>query len=73
MDDLVELLTVTERFQLDNGLVVVPDFSPPNGWKNRSETVTIVLPDRKHRTAIGVPGDCTFLHFGPHKRDPSQK
>jgi len=26
MDDLVELLTIAERFQLHNGLVVVPDF-----------------------------------------------
>src|SRR5262245_60891245 len=51
MDDLVELLTVAERFQLHDGLVVVPDFSVPDGWKNRSETVTIELPDRKPRAA----------------------
>jgi hypothetical protein len=51
IEDLVELLTVAERFQLNYGLVVVPDFSVPDGWKNRSETVTIVLPDGKHRVA----------------------
>jgi len=33
MEDLVELLTVLESFQLNNGLVVVPDFSLPDGWK----------------------------------------
>jgi hypothetical protein len=52
MDDLVELLIVAERFRLNNGLVVVPDFPPSDGWKNRSETVTIVLPDGKNRTAM---------------------
>jgi len=42
---------VPERFQLSNRLVVAPDFSAPQGWKNRSETVTIVLPDGKHSEA----------------------
>jgi len=51
MDDLVELLTVEERFQLSTGLVVVPDFSVPDGWKVRSEDVIVVLPDGKHREA----------------------
>jgi len=51
IEDLVELLTVAERFQLNYGLVVVPDFSVPDGWKNRSAIVTIVLPDGKHRVA----------------------
>jgi len=51
MEELVELLTVAEHFQLNNGLVVVPDFSVPDGWRNRSENVTIVLPDGKRRTA----------------------
>jgi hypothetical protein len=52
MDDLVELLTVADHFQLANrSVVVVPDFSLPNGWKARSETVTIVLPVGKCREA----------------------
>jgi hypothetical protein len=58
--DLVELLTVVERFQLNKRLVVVPDFSVPDGWKNRSETVTIVLPDGRHRAATA---SFTVAHF----------
>lgn len=60
MDDLVELLTVAERFQLNSGLVVVPDFSPPDGWKNRFETVTVALPDGKHRAVIA---SLAIAHF----------
>jgi hypothetical protein len=51
MDDLVELLTLTDHFQLSSGLVVVPDFSVPKGWKPRSETVTIVRPNGESREA----------------------
>jgi hypothetical protein len=47
--DLVELLTVADRFQLSSGLVVVPDFSLPRGWKARSETVEIITPDGENR------------------------
>ena len=47
--DLVGLLTVADRFQLSSGLVVVPDFSLPSGWKARSETVVIVTPDGESR------------------------
>jgi hypothetical protein len=43
--DLVELLTVADRFQLSSGLVLVPDFLVPKGWKPRSETVVIVKPN----------------------------
>ena len=49
--DLVELLTVADRFQLKSGLVVVPDFSLPNGWTPRSTTVVIVTPDGESRKA----------------------
>jgi hypothetical protein len=66
MDDLVELLTVAERFQLSNGLVVVPDCSVPGGWRNRSETVTIVLPDGRHRSATA---SLLVAHF--HIPDPA--
>ena len=49
---MVELLTVADHFLLGNrGLLVVPDFSVPDGWKVRSETVTIVLPDGRRREA----------------------
>jgi hypothetical protein len=47
--DLVELLTVVDRFQLQSGLVVAPDFSLPDGWKPHSATVVIVAPDGKSR------------------------
>ena len=50
-EELVELLTVAEHFQLNSGLVVVPDFSVPDGWRNRSDNVTIALPDGKRRAA----------------------
>jgi hypothetical protein len=50
--DLVELLTVSDHFQLQRiGLVVVPDFSAPPGWKPRSETVMIVTPDGQSQEA----------------------
>jgi hypothetical protein len=52
MDDLVELLTVADHVRLRNrSVVVVQDFSLPNGWKARSETVTIVLLGGKRREA----------------------
>jgi len=42
----VELLTVEDCFLIEGrGLVVIPDFSVPNGWKNRTESVTVVRPD----------------------------
>jgi hypothetical protein len=50
--DLVELLTVADRFQLSSGLVVVPDFSLPKGWKARSETVAIVTPEGESRKIL---------------------
>jgi len=54
VDDLIELLTVTDRFELGYGLAVAPDFPAPHGWKARSETVTIVLPDGKRRDAKAI-------------------
>jgi hypothetical protein len=47
--DLVELLTVADRFQLSSGHVLVPDFSVPKGCKPRSETVVIVKPNGESR------------------------
>ena len=45
----LELLTVADCFQLSNiGLVVVPDFAvPPGHWKNFSDTVIVLRPDRR--------------------------
>ena len=43
----VELLTVTDRFQIDGaGIVLLPDFSVPSGrWAARTESVRLVTPD----------------------------
>ena len=42
----VELLTVEDSFQISGrGVVVIPDFSVPDGWKDRAETVAVTRPD----------------------------
>ena len=42
----VELLTVEASFTLSEwGIVLVPDFPVPDGWKDRTETVTVVQPN----------------------------
>src|SRR5262245_48431293 len=42
----VELFTVVDTFQIPSlGLVVTPDFSVPDRWKNVSDMVRIVTPD----------------------------
>ena len=45
--NLVELLTVEDCFQIgDVGVVILPDFSVPNGrWSSRVEAVVVVKPD----------------------------
>jgi hypothetical protein len=46
MQPRVELLTVEAAVHLKSfAVVVVPDFSEPRGWKNRSETVLVTKPD----------------------------
>lgn len=42
----VELFTVEDSFNIGRGVVVVtPDFSVPDGWKDRIDSVTVVKPD----------------------------
>ncbi len=42
----VELLTVQDCFLIEaRGVVVIPDFSVPSGWKDREETVAVTRPD----------------------------
>ena len=42
----IELLTVKDSFQINGrGVVVIPDFSVPDGWRNRAESVTVAMPD----------------------------
>jgi hypothetical protein len=63
--DLVELLTVADRFQLSSGLVLVSDFSVPKGWKPRSETVVIVKPNGESREATACLAVTHFLIRDP--------
>ena len=51
---MLELLTVTARFELGYGLAVAPDFPVPQGWEARDETVTVVLPGGKRREAKAI-------------------
>ena len=66
--DLVELLTVTEHFLLqDRGVVVVPDFAvPAGGWKNCSQTVIIMTPDGR---SLDATARLEVWHF--NIRDPA--
>src|SRR4029078_11754149 len=64
--DLVDFLTVAERFQLSSGLVLLPDFSVPDGWKPRSETMVIVKPNGESCEATAC---LTVAHFSI--RDPA--
>lgn len=42
----VELLTVKDCFLIEGrGVVVIPDFFVPDGWKDHTETVTVTRPD----------------------------
>lgn len=47
--DLVELLTVVDRFQFADRLLVLPDFSLPPGWTPRSETIVVATPQGQCR------------------------
>ena len=42
----VELLTVEDCFLIEgSGVIVIPDFHVPDGWKNRTDTVAVATPD----------------------------
>ena len=44
--NLVELLIVEDCFLIEGrGLVVIPDFSVPYGWKDRTDVATVVRPN----------------------------
>ncbi len=44
--DHVELLNVEELVEITGrGVVVIPDFPVPNGWKDRTEVVVVTKPD----------------------------
>jgi hypothetical protein len=49
----VELLTVEDCFLIEGrGVVVIPDFSVPDGWKDRKETVAVTTPDGEQYKAV---------------------
>jgi hypothetical protein len=49
----VELLTVENSFQISGlGVVIIPDFSVPDGWQHRKESVTVATPDGEQFEAI---------------------
>ena len=59
--ELVELLTVADRFQLSYDLVVTPDFAvPAKGWRPCSQTAILVTPEgRSFETTVGM----AIAHF----------
>jgi hypothetical protein len=57
----VELLTVQDSFQMSGGgVVVIPDFSVPDGWRNRSESVIVATPDGQQYEAAA---EFSMSHF----------
>ncbi|HSY19324.1 MAG TPA: hypothetical protein VK815_13355 [Candidatus Acidoferrales bacterium] len=57
----VELLTVTDRFQIGGAVFLLPDFSVPGGrWSARTELVRIVTPDGQD---FETPATFNLSHF----------
>jgi hypothetical protein len=49
----MELVTVEDCFLIEGrGVAVIPDFSVPDGWKDRTETVLVTKPDGQHYKAV---------------------
>jgi hypothetical protein len=65
---MVELLQITDAFQLSNiGLTVLPDFAvPPGGWKSESVAAMVATPDGR---TITTTAQINITHF--NIRDPS--
>lgn len=65
--DYVELLTVEERFQIGDKLIVAPDFPLPRGrWSDLAGDVRIITPGGDEFMALA---QLTLAHF--NIRDPS--
>ena len=59
----MELLTVEDCFLIEGrGVVVIPDFPVPEGWKDRTETVTVTRPDGQQHEATA---QFSMSHFRP--------
>ena len=63
----VELLIVENSFTIPGrGTVLIPDFSVPDGWRDRIETVTVVKPDGE-RDDASARFVLTHINFGDPK------
>jgi hypothetical protein len=49
----VELLVIEAAFQINNRIILVPDFSVPEGWTNRMGTIVVATPDGRRFEATG--------------------
>ena len=59
----VELLTIEDRFLIEGrGVVVIPDFSVPDGWRDRTDTVAVTKPDGQQYEATA---QFSMSHFRP--------
>src|SRR6266498_4650454 len=59
----VELLTIEDCFLIEGrGVVVMPDFSVPDGWKDRTDTVAVTKPDGQQYEATA---QFNRSHFRP--------
>ena len=56
----VELLVIEAAFQINNRIILVPDFSVPEGWTNRKETVVVATPDERQFETLA---DFNMAHF----------
>jgi hypothetical protein len=62
----IELLTVEDCFLIEwRGVVVIPDFSVPEGWKDRTEVVTVVKPDGQQYEATAQIGMSHYRLLDP--------
>ena len=62
----VELLTIEDRFAIEGrGVVIVPDFSVPDGWKDRTDAVVVMKPDGQQQEA---EAQFSMSHFVPLDR-----
>ena len=59
----VELLAIEDRFLVEGrGVIIVPDFSVPPGWKDRIDTVVVTKPDGQQHEA---KAQFSMSHFRP--------
>ena len=58
---MTALLTVEDCFLIEGrGVVILPDFPVPTGWKNRTETVVVIKPDGQRYEAMA---EFSMSHF----------